>query len=106
LSHPNFTKTIAEKGGNRSCQAMATEALTKEVMGCTSQELYEQTGGKVNQRETLPERDREALMTGEIVATYGSQISMDSGTIATSNKWRNCRFGSRFGKKVRKLFPW
>ena len=101
----NFTKTIQDKGGDDRCQARSTEALTQEVMGCGTRELYKQTGAKRNRRDTLPERAQEALMAGEVVATHdlkGQAIQGDQG--ARNQQIEASVRGS--GQKVRNLFPW
>ena len=101
----NFTQTIKDKGGSRRCYQDSTEVLTKEVLGCETSKLYEETGAKPGDRSTLPERGQEALMTGEIIATYDLKEKDISGT----EKERNQKIVESVrdsGQKTRKLFPW
>ena len=101
----SFTKAIAEKGGNSKAQRDSTEALTEEVMGCSTKALYEGTGGKRKDRSTLPERAQEALMAGEVVAAHdlrgssveGSQVERNGKIVAVVR-------GA--GRKVRQWMPW
>jgi hypothetical protein len=75
-----YTKTIQDKGGTDRTYAMATEHLTQEVMGCGTQELYQQTGAKPHKRETLPVSAQSALLAAEVLANYelkGQDINGD-----------------------------
>ncbi|NER08585.1 MAG: hypothetical protein F6K17_41680 [Okeania sp. SIO3C4] len=101
----NFTNTIEEKGGSKIAFGRSTEALTQEVMGCETRELYKQTGAKRGRRETLPERAQEALMTGEIVASHDlKQADIQGDQEQRDDQIVNSVRGS--GKKVRRWFPW
>lgn len=101
----NFTKTIQDKGGDSRCQARSTEALNQEVLGCSTRELYKQTGAKRNRRETLPERAQEALLAGEVVATHDlKQQSINGNQDERNRQIEGSVRGS--GKRVRGLFPW
>ena len=101
----NFCKVVAEKGGDKAAQANSTEALTREVMGVGTRQLYRETGAKINDRSTLPVRAQEALMVGEVVATY----DLKEKTIEGDRDERNDRIVASVrdsGRKVRKHFPW
>lgn len=100
-----FNKTIQDKGGSGRCQARSTEALTQEVLGCSTKDLYEATGAKQSKRETLPDTAQEALMTGEIVATH----DLKGKDVRGNQSQRNTQIEDSVrasGKKVRKWFPW
>ena len=101
----NFCKAIAEKGGDDKAQPRAAEALTREVMGCGTKELYAATGGKKGDRSTLPIRAQEAMMVGEVVATY----DLKERQIEGSQSERNHQIVASVrdsGRKARKHFPW
>ena len=105
LVRKRYTRTIQDKGGSSEIYGSATEALTKTVMGCGTRELYERTGAKRNQRETLPVVAQEALLGAEIVANHdlkqapivGGQEQRDEQIIAAAQE---------SGTKWRKLLPW
>lgn len=101
----NFSKAIADKGGNDAAQAKSTEVLTREVMGCGTKELYERTGAKKSDRSSLPERAQEALMTGEIAAAHDLRASDVEGEQSERNG-QIVAIVRGAGRKVRKLFPW
>ncbi|MDY6786131.1 MAG: hypothetical protein SW833_26895 [Cyanobacteriota bacterium] len=100
-----FTRSIQDKGGDRKCQAKATEALTEEVLGCTTRELYARTKAKLSDRSSLPERAQEALVVGEVVATHDLKVREVSGAQEERNEQivDSVRCS---GRKTRKLFPW
>ena len=100
-----FSKTIQAKGGDAEAQATSTEALTEEIMGCGTEDLYEGTNAKRRRRETLPARAQEALMTGEIVATHDLKGEDVQGNQLQRNEQITDSV-RKSGKKVRKLFPW
>jgi hypothetical protein len=64
-----FTKTIKEKGGGKMTQAQATEAMTRELFGCGTNEIYRETGANQSKRETLPYEAQTAYIVGEAVCT-------------------------------------
>lgn len=80
--------------------------MTRELFDCSVDELYQETGGKKNNRSTLPKEAQKAYIVGETVATHdlndagqfqGNQDQVNrqvEGTVRDSSK------------KVRKLFPW
>lgn len=100
-----FNRTIKEKGGTGEVYAQSAEALTEEMMGCGTTELYEQTEAKSGDRSTLPERAQEALMTGEIVASHDLKDKDISGTRSQKNE-QIVDSVRDSGRKVRKWFPW
>ena len=101
----NFCKVVADKGGNHRTQQNATEALTQEVMGCGTKELYAATGAKPGRRATLPTRAQEAFIVGEVVATY----DLKEKAIEGDQEERNDAIVASVrdsGRKVRNHFPW
>ncbi|MBP0017992.1 MAG: hypothetical protein J7647_10595 [Cyanobacteria bacterium SBLK] len=100
-----FEDAIKDKGGTDKTYARSTEALTREVMGCGTRELYEQTEAKKGDRSTLPEVAQEALMTGEIVATHDLNEREVSGTQREKNE-QIVESVKDSGRKTRRLFPW
>jgi hypothetical protein len=100
-----FTAKIQEKGGDARTQAAATEALTQEVLGCSTGELYEQVGATPNKRETLPEVAQEALMVGEVVSIH----DLDRIEVLGDKKQQGkaiVQSVRESGKKAKRLFPW
>ena len=97
--------TIKAKGGDRDAHRDATEALTQEVMGCKSSELYQQTNARKSRRDELPDVAQEALMTGEIVANHDLKAKEVQGGQDERNQ-QIVDAAAESGKKVRKLFPW
>ena len=101
----NFGKVIAEKGGNDEAQRDSTKVLTREVLGVGVRQLYRETGAKLHDRSSLPARAQEALMVGEVVATY----DLKEKTIEGEQEERNDAIVASVrdsGRKVRKHFPW
>lgn len=105
LTRKRYAQTIKQKGGSTRAYAKATEALTQQVMGCGTQELYQRTGSKIHRRETLPVVAQEALMGAEIVANHdlkqteivGQPEERDRQIVAAAQD---------SGTKWRKLLPW
>lgn len=100
-----FCKAVAEKGGDRAAQAKSTEVLTEEVLGVEARKLYRETGAKPGKRHTLPARAQEAIIVGEVVATY----DLKEKDIEGGQKARNDAIVASVrdsGRKVRKHFPW
>ena len=101
-----FNAAIARHGGDSDGQAAATEVLTEEVLDRSTKELYQQTGAKKKQRETLPELAQEALAAGETIAAHqlnsspefqGDQMKRNNQIVETT------RDASR---GLRRLLPW
>jgi hypothetical protein len=100
-----YMQTIQEKGGSDRVYPKTTEALTREVLGCGTQELYRRTGAKPNRRDTLPIVAQEALLGAEIVANHdlkqveitGQPEDRDRQIVTTARE---------SGSKWRSLLPW
>jgi hypothetical protein len=66
----DFTKTIQDKGGDEKAQRDSTEAMTRALFDCNTQELYQGTGARKGDRSTLPKEAQKAYIVGETVATH------------------------------------
>ena len=65
-----FTDTIQANGGDEEAYVRAVVTETNELFGCTVGELYKETGGKQNRRETLPHEVQQAYMVNETLSAY------------------------------------
>ena len=100
-----YTQTIKAKGGNNRTYPNATEELTHEVMGCSTQDLYQQTGAKLHKRETLPVSAQSAIIAAEVLANYelkGQDITGDE----YDRHQQIIEAARQTGKRCRKSFPW
>ncbi|NJL55659.1 hypothetical protein HC928_10995 [bacterium] len=101
----DFTNTIKEKQGSGEAIARSTNKMTHNIFGCETEELYEQTGGRKNRRETLPKDAQDAYVVGEVAATHklkateikGNQQQRDEQIVDTVDE---------SSKQVKGLFPW
>jgi hypothetical protein len=60
----DFTKTIQDKGGDEKAQRDSTEAMTRSLFDCNTQELYQGTGARKGDRSTLPKEAQKAYIVG------------------------------------------
>ena len=91
---------IKQRGGTKKTHEVVNARVTRNMLGCTPSELYEETGGVPNDRRSLPAEAQEALMTGDVAARHeivNSDAQGHSAIIEASD---------RGSKKARKLFPW
>ena len=65
----DFQDEIQKNGGSKRAYPLAIDAETRELFGCTTQELYQGVGGKLNNRDTLPRSAQKAYMHNEIDCT-------------------------------------
>ena len=65
-----FTSSIQASGGDQTCYRDSVVAETEELFDCSVTELYESTGGKINNRRTLPQYAQEAYMANESFAAH------------------------------------
>jgi hypothetical protein len=91
---------VHARGGDKLTSKIVNATITSNMLDCSVDQLYRETGGKRGNRATLPAEAQEALMTGDIIArheivgqdAHGHQQILDAADT-----------GSR---KARKLFPW
>lgn len=100
-----FTRKIKDKGGDSLTQATSTEAMTRELFGCSSEELYQGTESQRGKRETLPADAQNAFIVGEVVAghrldeleTKGNKQQKHHQIVDTVTE---------ASREVKPLFPW
>ena len=95
-----------EAGADADGIAAGTEAMTHELFGCSSRQLYKDTGGKRGDRKTLPEVAQEAYVVGEVVATHDLN---QEGPFQGSQDEKNAQTAGTMGgagRKVKGFFPW
>jgi hypothetical protein len=100
-----YTQTIKAKGGSDRTYAVATEQLTKEVMGCNTHDLYQKTGSTLHKRETLPVSAQSAIIAAEVLANYelkGQDITGDE----YDRHQQIIESARQTGQRCRKSFPW
>lgn len=68
-------------------------------------ELYDATGGKRNDRSTLPKEAQKAFIVGETVANHDLNAKTISGNQARRDELITDSTRES-GKKVRRLLPW
>jgi hypothetical protein len=101
----DFNQAVKDSGGDKEAQAKSTVAMTEELFGCKPKTLYEQTGGKVGDRSTLPKEAQKAFIVGETVATHDLKAKEITGNQQQKNQ-QIVDTVSDSGKKARGLFPW
>jgi len=102
----DFTRAIQDSGGDNIAQRNSTVEMTRELFDCSVDELYQETGGKKNNRLTLPKEAQKAYIVGETVATHDLN---DAGKFDGNQQQVNRQIEDTVvdsSKKVRKLFPW
>jgi len=101
----DFTQTIKQKGASNRAHGRATAKMTQELFGCSVDDLYRETGGKMGDRSTLPQDAQTAYMMGEVAATHrlknteigGNQQQRDEQVVDTT---------AHASQQVKGLFPW
>jgi hypothetical protein len=101
----DLNKTIKNKGGSKDVYAKSAEALSRELFDVGSEELYERTGGRKNDRSSLPKPAQKAFMVGEIKADLDLQQKDIKGEPVQRNK-EIVDSVRESGKEARKWFPW
>jgi hypothetical protein len=61
LVNQRFNSALSNYGVDGKGRAMATNAITEATLGCSTSDLYQETGGKKGKRHTLPLSAQEAL---------------------------------------------
>lgn len=74
-----FNRAIKDNGGGPLSYFKAAQAETEELFDCRVQDLYKATGGKLNDRSTLPQPAQEAYMVNESLAA--NELERQLGTI-------------------------
>ncbi|NEQ51432.1 MAG: hypothetical protein F6K11_15040 [Leptolyngbya sp. SIO3F4] len=108
LVNRRFNTSIKENGGAGDVYEQAAVAQTKELFGCTVNELYRETGGKKGRRDTLPQPAQEAYMVNESLAA--NELDRQIGTIGGESQDEvNSRILAsveQTSKQTRKWLPW
>jgi hypothetical protein len=103
-----FTGAIKANGGNSEVYPQAVGAETEELFDCDVQELYQQTGGKLGRRDTLPQPAQEAYMVNESLSA--NQLDRQEGTIGGETQEEvNAQIVGTVreqSKQTRKWLPW
>lgn len=79
LVNRRFNGSIKENGGAGEVYEQAAVTQTKELFGCTVNNLYRETGGKKGRRDTLPQPAQEAYMVNESLAA--NELDRQIGTL-------------------------
>lgn len=101
----DFTKAIKNSGGSDKAYPRAIRAETQELFDCGVDELYEATGGRKNDRSTLPKEAQKAYLVSETLSAHrlngreyqGSQLQKDEAIVADVKDTAT---------KVRRWLPW
>lgn len=101
----DLTNTIQGKGGSLKAHRDATIAMSEELFDMKPNELYDATGGKRNDRSTLPKEAQKAFIVGETVANHDLKAKNISGNQAQRDQQITNSVRDS-GKKARGLFPW
>lgn len=103
-----FTGTIKRNGGDQEAYRNSIVAETQELFDCDVDELYRQTGGKPNRRDTLPTPAQEAYMVNESLSA--NELERQEGTIGgESQEAVNEKITGvvrEQAKQTRKWLPW
>lgn len=74
-----FTKAVKDNGGDDFAYRQSIITETQELFDCDVDQLYRETGGRRNRRETLPQPVQEAYMVNESLAA--NELDRQRGTI-------------------------
>ena len=103
-----FNRSINDNVGNGDVYQDAAIAQTDELFGCSVRELYQATGGKRNDRSTLPQPAQEAYMVNESLTA--NELERLIGTIGGEDQEEvnNAIVGvvRQQSKRTRKWLPW
>jgi hypothetical protein len=103
--YKDFTKSVKEAGGSDRAIPRAVQAETQELFACNVNELYEETGGKVGDRASLPTEAQKAYMVNETLSKY----VLDKGTQTGNQKQTDetiVEVVKEVARETRKWFPW
>ena len=103
-----FTDSIRSNGGDGQVYQEAIVEETRELFDCRVSELYEGTGGKRNDRSTLPQAAQEAYMVNESLSA--NELERLIGTIGGESQDEvNDQIKAvvrEQSKQTRKWLPW
>lgn len=100
-----FSKTIKEKGGDDETQAYSTETMTRQIFGCSTEELYKETNARPGRRQTLPQDAQSAYMVGEIAATHKLKATEIGGNRSQQHE-QIVDTVEQASREVKGIFPW
>ncbi|MDX2098264.1 MAG: hypothetical protein SFW36_10855 [Leptolyngbyaceae cyanobacterium bins.59] len=101
----DFSATIQEKGGDSRTQAHATERMTRELFGCSTDELYQETQGRRGDRTTLPQDAQSAYIVGEVASTHQLKETDIEGNPQQKHQQIVDTVGET-SRRVKGIFPW
>ncbi|WP_051394708.1 hypothetical protein [Leptolyngbya sp. Heron Island J] len=103
-----FTKAIKDNGGGPESYEKVIQAETQELFDCNVRELYEQTGGKIRDRSSLPQPAQEAYMVNESLSA--NELERMHGTIGGETQEevddRIIGLVRQQSRQTRKWLPW
>ena len=103
-----FNKAIKDNGGAGDVYRDSAIAQTQELFDCDVDELYRETGGKRNDRSTLPQPAQEAYMVNESLTA--NELERMIGTIGGEDQDevndRIVGLTREQAKQTRKWLPW
>ena len=103
-----FTDSIKANGGDADAIIDSITVETEELFGCSVRELYQATGGKKNDRSTLPEIVQRSYIANEALSSF--ELERMEGTIGGDDQDEvNDRINAvvkERSKKTRKWLPW
>ena len=103
--YKDFCNTIKDKGGAGEVYRQSAEAMSEALFDMGTEQLYTATGGKQNQRKTLPKEAQKAFIVGETVANHDLKVKDIKGSQNKKNE-QIVDSVRESGQKARKLFPW
>ena len=103
-----FTDSIKANGGDADAIIDSITVETEELFGCSVRELYQATGGKKNDRSTLPEIVQRSYIANEALSSF--ELERMEGTVGGEDQQENNEniVGTvkNVSKKTRKWLPW
>lgn len=103
-----FTDSIKSNGGDADAIIDSITVETEELFGCSVRELYQATGGKKNDRSTLPEIVQRSYIANEAISSF--ELERMEGSIGGNDQQEtNERITGTVrdvSKKTRKWLPW
>jgi hypothetical protein len=101
-----FNETVQEKGGNKEGQAMANDAVTRGVMGCSTKDLYRATSGRPGKVSSLPTAAQEGLAVGKIAANHALNAEKEIDGNQQQVNQQIADISHDAAKKAGGIFPW
>ncbi|WP_190769476.1 hypothetical protein [Microcoleus sp. FACHB-1515] len=91
---------VKQRRGNAKTHAQLNAIVTRNLLDCSVDELYEQTGAVRNDRSSLPQEAQEALMVGDLAARH-EIVTQDA-----QGHQQILKAGDAGSKKARHILPW